>query len=179
MDADVQFYLERFRKEEDSLSEAHRMRMEWTEKETRHQYNMQALLQLLTDRALEAKERLPEDVVDKAMGLIPAHKVTALKGISGVPESATNEGERRTDGDGNNTLVASAPRNGTSDLNRVEWIAYAVAASGNIGITPPEILAQAEQAGVTMHQNYPYVVLKKLVGKNRVRRKGARYFSAQ
>jgi hypothetical protein len=176
MDSDVQFYLERFRREEESLAEAHRMKVEWTGKESRHQNNMQALLQLLVDRALEAKQPLPEDIIGKATGLSGSH---ALKAISGTSETPNSEGERPTDGDGNDAPAIRPAENGASEQSRVDWIAGAVAASGTMGITPPEILAQAEKAGVSMHPNYPYVVLKKLVGKKRVRRSGARYYSAE
>ena len=176
MDSDVQFYLARFRKEEESLSEAHRMKVEWSAKEFRHQNNMQALLQLLTARAQEAKQPLPEDIIQKAGGLLGSQ---ALTGISGTSETPNNEGEGRTDGDGNDTPTILPSESEASGLSRVDWIAGAVAASGTMGITPPEILAQAEKAGVSMHPNYPYVVLKKLVGKKRVRRSGARYYSAQ
>jgi hypothetical protein len=172
MDSDVQFYLARCRKEEESLSEAHRMRVEWYDKEVRHQNNMQALLQLLADRAQEAKEPLPEDIMEKAVSLLGPN---ALKGIFVTSEIPRYEGEGRAD-----ALAMRTPESGASEQSRVDWIAGAVAASGTVGITPPEILAQAAKAGVSMHPNYPYVVLKKLVGKKRVRRDGtpARYYSA-
>src|SRR5664280_1815335 len=137
MDSEVQFYLERFRKEEESLSEAHRMKVEWSEKEARHQNNMQALLQLLTDRAQEAKQPLPEDIIGKAASLLGPQAVKAISGTSEVPK---NDGEARTDGIGNDGPAIRILEGGPSELSRVDWIAGAVAASGTMGITPPEIL---------------------------------------
>jgi hypothetical protein len=134
---------------------------------------MQALLQLLTDSAQEAKQPLPEDIIQKAGGLFGSQALTGISGTSAMP---SNEGEGR---DGSDAPAIRTPESGESEVSRVDWIAGAVAASGTMGITPPEILAQAEKAGVSMHPNYPYVVLKKLVGKKRVRRSGARYYSAE
>ena len=185
MDPDVQFYLERFRKEEEGLSEASRLRIEWGEKESRHQSNIRALLQLVTDRAQEIMQPLPEDIVSKATTILGGYIQTAFKGlavtlpaVSGNEEAELELPVDRTDGDGSDGLTAP-PRSGATEPNRVDWIAAAVAASGAMGITPPEILARAEIEGVSMHHNYPYIVLKKLIERRRVRRNGARYFDAR
>jgi hypothetical protein len=62
-------------------------------------------------------------------------------------------------------------------ISHINWIATAVNSSGPRGITPPEILTAAAKAGITMHRNYPYVALKALVKKNRVRKDGDRYYT--
>ena len=63
------------------------------------------------------------------------------------------------------------------DINRVDWIDALVAASGSAGMAPPEIQRKAEQEHLTMHPNYPYVVLKKLVAKERVVKRRGRYYA--
>lgn len=64
-------------------------------------------------------------------------------------------------------------------VSHVDWILHQVAASGIKGMSPPELLRQAEFEQRKMHQNYPYVVLRKLVKAGRVAKKNGRYFKAQ
>jgi hypothetical protein len=59
--------------------------------------------------------------------------------------------------------------------NLVDWIYKAVADSGKLGIIPPDVFRKAEKAGIKMHPNYPYIVLKKLVARGRVIKRGSRY----
>ena len=61
-------------------------------------------------------------------------------------------------------------------MNRVEWITGLVAASGTRGIAPPEILEKARGIGLKMHPNYPYVVLRKLIDRATIVKKGGRYY---
>jgi len=65
---------------------------------------------------------------------------------------------------------------GTEDLNKVDWIDGLIAASGTMGIAPPEIMKAAEKDHIKMHPNYPYVVLRKLVEKERAVKRRGRYY---
>ena len=69
------------------------------------------------------------------------------------------------------------PQDSDEEFNRVDWIDGLIAASGVNGISPPEILRRAEQAHISMHPNYPYVVLKKLVAKERAVKRRGRYYN--
>ena len=69
-------------------------------------------------------------------------------------------------------------QNGASgeDLSKVDWIDGLIAASGTMGLAPPEIMKAAEKEQIKMHPNYPYVVLRKLVQKDRVVKLRGRYY---
>jgi tRNA splicing endonuclease len=66
--------------------------------------------------------------------------------------------------------------NGTSDVNRVVMVERMVLESHNDGISPLDVLRKSEQMGITMHRNYPYVVLRKLVEHGRIQKYGSKYF---
>lgn len=81
------------------------------------------------------------------------------------------------DGMDGGTLGTTVNGDGTDgELNKVDWIDGLVAASGTMGIAPPEIMKAAESQRVKMHPNYPYVVLRKLVAKDRVMKRRGRYY---
>ena len=63
-------------------------------------------------------------------------------------------------------------------VSHVDWIYNAVVASGERGMSPPEILKTSAQAGLAMHKNYPYVVLRGLVDKHKVTKREGRYYAA-
>jgi hypothetical protein len=93
-----------------------------------------------------------------------------------VKESPVEEsGEPREDYSGGTLSMAD---NGTASeaLNKVEWIDGLIAASGTMGIAPPEIMKAAEKDQIKMHPNYPYVVLRKLVEKERAVKRRGRYY---
>lgn len=69
-----------------------------------------------------------------------------------------------------------APRDSGRDVNRVRWIEQAVAASGAVGMMPPEIFRAAEKEGLHMNKNYPYIVLRKLMEQERVIKRRGRYY---
>jgi hypothetical protein len=77
--------------------------------------------------------------------------------------------------DGSLSLAASEG----ADINRVNWMAGLIAASGTLGITPPEILKAAERDGIKLHRNYPYIVLRKLVDKDRAVKRRGRYYKKE
>ena len=80
------------------------------------------------------------------------------------------------DGMDGGTLGTTVNGDGTDgELNKVDWIDGLVAASGTMGIAPPEIMKVVESQRVKMHPNYPYVVLRKLVAKDRVMKRCGRY----
>jgi hypothetical protein len=91
----------------------------------------------------------------------------------------------RASGTASQALPAVQPANGSAEggnaegvpeTSHIDWIAKVVVASGNRGMTPPEILRDAEKAGITMHRNYPYVALKALVKRDRVIKREGRYY---
>jgi hypothetical protein len=61
------------------------------------------------------------------------------------------------------------------DTNRVAWVYEQIVASGTHGMTPPDIYRAAKKVGLSMHKNYPYVVLRKLIERDKVTKKGERY----
>jgi len=187
MDSEIKFYLDRYRKEEDGLAEAERQRIDWGAKESRCRENIKALLQLLVARAEETKDPLPGDLVGQAMAILGPQVKDRVKVSDESPSKAAlkpvNFGSlddysaNRQDGDGSDSLSTVVPFH--PDGNRVDWIAATVAASGNNGITPPEIMRKAAAAGLTMHKNYPYVVLGKLVERKAVRKDEGRYYKGK
>jgi hypothetical protein len=183
MDSEVSFYMERFKREEVNLSEAQRNRIEWVEKERRYQDNMRALLLLLTNRAQEVKQPLPKDILETAANMFGTQIHDAFKGLAvAAPEVPGNEEKgptERPNGDGSDRLAVPPLNNGVREPSRIDWIAEAVATSGSAGITPPEIMRKSAKAGIKMHQNYPYVALRKLVERKQVEKKGARYYKAK
>ncbi len=64
---------------------------------------------------------------------------------------------------------------GYEEVNRVEWIFDRVAESGSVGVLPTEIFESSQKVGLTMHSNYPYVALGKLLERGRVEKVGKRY----
>jgi len=165
MDAEVKTYLEKFRREDNNFVEAQRKRVEWADKETRHQGNMKAALQLLIDRAQEVKETLPQDVIDKAGVLLGA---TVIRDLQAKHEAPTET----------ETWLPKGVAQANDDVNRVELIHAIVLAHSPKGITPPKILKEATEKGVSMHPNYPYGVLRKLVSKGQIVKDGSRYRAA-
>ena len=199
MDSDLTFYLERFKMEEDGFAEADRKTNEWVEKRNRHQTKIKALLQLAVDRALEVKQPLSEELINKATNLLGPQIHQMFKDLEPHSESKQRESGQtrvqsedrkpvplfspesfgeRPEGDGSDSLAAPPNVNGLGG-SRIDWIAEVVAASGNAGITPPQILRKSVRAGIKMHENYPYVALRKLVERKRVEKKGARYYKAK
>src|ERR1017187_754583 len=191
--SELSFYVTRFKTEEEAYADADRKANEWAEMRNRRQVKMKALLQLAAEAALEEKQPLPEDLMKKAVGLLGPQIHAMLKDLKAKGSEATNGrpaipelanvlseasyGDRQ-DGDGSGSLADFTPpgaRDGQG-TNRVQWIAEVVAASGNKGITPPEIMHKAVDTGLTMHKNYPYVVLGKLVERKVVRKDGGRYY---
>jgi hypothetical protein len=175
MDDEIIFYMGRLRGADAGLAEAQHQRMEWSEKETRCQTTVKSLLQLIVNRAMDIKEPVPEEVVQKALNLgvsIPANlQGTATQSAPPVPAQASSEPHRANE-------EGTSANNSEEGVNRVEWIASAVAASGKGGITPPEILKLAARTGLSIHKNYPYVVLGKLLERGTVTRSGGRYYKA-
>jgi hypothetical protein len=173
-DSEVKFYLDKFRKEEENLSEATRKRMEWSDKENRHQANMKSALQLLTDRALEIGESLPEDLLKKGSSILGTSVYQDFQNRKLIRSAAIQQGLPLPIQLPTAPEAANAPR----EINRVEWITAVVQEYSPKGMTPPEIMKLAATDGITMHENYPYVVLKKLVKKGIIIREGARYRTA-
>jgi len=69
--------------------------------------------------------------------------------------------------------------NREDDINRVRWIESLVKQSGVSGVSPPEVSEAARRAGVKMHKNYPYVVLKKLIEKGLIVKRRGRYYKKE
>jgi hypothetical protein len=61
-------------------------------------------------------------------------------------------------------------------VNRVEWAYEQVAKSGNGGMSAPELFTASQIAKLSMHKNYPYVALGKLVERSRIEKRGTRYY---
>jgi len=107
--------------------------------------------------------------------LNPDSNAQVASSIAGV----TRAGSDQSSGGVPQVSFSSEGEGGGEKINLVEWIEGFVAASGSRGIAPPEILAAAAKAGLKMHKNYPYVVLKKLKERDHVIRRGKRYFKKQ
>lgn len=82
----------------------------------------------------------------------------------------------RTDHDSSSSAVNGK---GAEDLNKVDWIDGLIAASGTLGVAPPEIMKAAQKSQIKMHPNYPYVVLRKLVEKDRIVKRRGRYYKKE
>jgi|ERR1035441_1864368 chromosome segregation ATPase len=93
---------------------------------------------------------------------------------------ATQERRGTEAGAGGEVLAVSSDgdeaHEASDTVNRVQWINAAVVASGTVGITPPEILRQASKVNLKMHKNYPYIVLHKLVEREKVVKRRGRYY---
>lgn len=98
------------------------------------------------------------------------HKVD----IGSLANGHTHLGASQVDGQ------VGAQHNSSNDIRdrylrtAKEWIASTVTAS-RTPIEPREIFHTAQQAGIKMHKNYPYVVLKKLVEEGRIKQLGRGY----
>jgi len=105
--------------------------------------------------------------------------VTELKSLESLinvrnkrlhPESAIKNG-------GDVAVVpANTEQRSVKETSHVDWIDRAIANSGSAGLSPPEILVAAKKAGIKMHKNYPYIVLKTLVERGRVSKQAGRYY---
>jgi hypothetical protein len=74
--------------------------------------------------------------------------------------------------------ASSAEDDSQPEINRVDWVYKFVCESGSRGVKPTDVLAAASRAKITMHKNYPYVVLRKLVERGKVVKKRGRYYPA-
>jgi hypothetical protein len=107
------------------------------------------------------------------------------KRIGAVVENGTDSGQQSfevvepIDAYDEPTSTLSFTHHNGTEINRVDWISGAVAASGSYGITPPEIMISATKAGVAMHKNYPYSVLKTLMDRNQVYKRRDRYYKKE
>jgi hypothetical protein len=105
-------------------------------------------------------------------------------GISAPDPTQESDGQQRLElmeMDESRIAIETPPEgrtddSGTTEVNRVNWIQSLVEQSGIRGISPQEILAQAATVNLSMHPNYPYVVLLKLMRQDRIAKRGGRYF---
>ena len=65
------------------------------------------------------------------------------------------------------------------DINRVKWVESLIEQSGVSGVSPPEVLGAARRAGISMHKNYPYVVLRTLMERQLIVRRRGRYYKKE
>jgi alanine racemase len=62
------------------------------------------------------------------------------------------------------------------EVSKVNWIFNFVAGNGPRGAMPPEVARAASTAGVSMHPNYPYTALRKLVERGVLVKRRGRYY---
>jgi hypothetical protein len=122
--------------------------------------NVRALVQLIASSAKETGEPLRRDVVDAANQYGISHI------ISGIPV------EKPTESIENKEQLAERPE---EEFFASTWIITQVLKSGDAGISPPQIIQLAKIAGIKMHHNYPYIVLRKAVEKGTVIKQGSLY----
>jgi hypothetical protein len=63
-----------------------------------------------------------------------------------------------------------------ASVNKTAWIFNFVVGRGSRGVLPPEVFRAAANAGVSMHPNYPYTVLRKFVDKQMIVKRRGRYY---
>jgi len=177
-DPDISFYLRHFRSDQISQAEAQVEVSKWNGIEQRHRENGLAHLRLAVNRAIEIQYPLPDDIVDKAIGLLGPHLIDQFKNLristsadasNDAKEEPVLETTHQVDG-------GDAIGHTSSGVNIVDWISDAISATGSVGIAPSEILKKATNSGIQMHENYPYTVLRKLLAKGKIRRDGRRYY---
>lgn len=63
--------------------------------------------------------------------------------------------------------------------NKVNWTLLQLVAAGDRGVIPPDIYRQAKRSHVSMNQNYPYIVLRKLVERGIAVKRGTKYYAKE
>ena len=159
--------IERFQRELELTNHAQKEQQKWMAEMTKRQNNIRALVQLIVSSATDSENPIPQEVADAAnqYGLAPL--------ISGIPVGASmnSNGTPAT----TKIMEPTVREEHEQEITTAAWIVNRVIASGNEGISPPELLRSAKVAGINMHQNYPYVVLRKAVENDKIEKKGSRY----
>jgi hypothetical protein len=92
------------------------------------------------------------------------------------PESAEVGGDGAAQPTPESAAHVTPPGEKHVEVNRVNWMEGLAVSAGRRGTSPPEILAEAAKQGITMHPNYPYTALRKLVSDGRLTKRAGRYY---
>jgi hypothetical protein len=168
MDREMKDDLVRLEREIAAYASAVEKRLEWSEKENRHNASMRSLIQLLISRAMEVGETLPAVAAQQAgrFGIPFPDKISPVKVTIGTPEprpELNSEMDVQRD--------EELPRDNKTDL--VRQLVLRKAASG---ITPAEIKKIVAALKIDEGSNFPYTILSKLKAKREIREAGGRYF---
>jgi hypothetical protein len=161
VDREIEADLVRFRQEFESFENANRQRMEWSARESRHRRKLEALVQLMADRAAEVNEPLPEEVATRA----------ATSSIGYIqPIRSETVSERRPEP----ISIGQIPQSLT------EFVRQVLYREGPGGLSPANIRKLAQAKGIMdLSGNFPYTILHKLKTKGEIREENGTYYSNQ
>jgi hypothetical protein len=163
--------IERFRQAAKDNAEAQRCRVEWSDKETRTQKLMIALLQLIADGSAEAEEDLPTDILNMAMTYLPNQGISnaVLRHLQALQQ-------RKPEQSG---PPQSAPEPELPSDNKTEFVRQYIKRHSVNGVTPAQIKKAATSLGVPgLNTNFPHTILWKLKDAGTIREESGRYFPA-
>jgi hypothetical protein len=167
MDKELESDLARLDRETVAHKAASEQRMEWAEKETRHNENIRSLLQLLINRATEINQQLSTKAVQQAtrLGIAIPNQIHPIKITLGTVESEPKLEEPQ---------IQDLPT-----ANKTEFVRKLISIKAASGVTPSEIKKTAKSLKMSMAGNFPHTILHKLKTNGEIKEEGGKYYPAE
>jgi len=169
MDSEIKSDLARLEIELKAYEKASKERAELSQIESLHKRKVEALLQLIVDRAVQVRERPPESVIKQAVAFSIQVPKTVL-------DLNINEGQyERTYTPSAQFTQAAAPAAELYATNKTSFVRQYILWSQGTGVSPSELKHAARQLG-KLPNNFPYTILGKLKSNGEIKEEGGRYF---
>jgi hypothetical protein len=159
-----QLDLQRFCAEREEWDKVQKEAQRLSVESSRRADNVRALVQLIAWGARENNRAIPLEVAEFANQCGMSHIVL------GIPIEHSGEQDASEP-----SPAPDANEVGDEDFFASSWIVTQAINRGADGISVPEILQLAKAAGIRMHHNYPYNVLRRAVQDEKVIKIGSRY----